>query len=121
MVASTPWSTANGDRTKPRGQLTAHPLWESLSMCIGSGLLAARVGVVVHFLQAGLRHVGVDLGGRQALVAEELLDDAQVGASLDEVGGEGVAQSVGVHVAVLDALIEDASHVARPEATALDD
>jgi hypothetical protein len=36
--------------------------------------------------------VGVDGGGVEVLVAEQGLDDTQVGAALDEVGGEGVAQ-----------------------------
>ena len=74
------------------------------------------MAVVVHLLQARLRHVGVDLGGRQTLVTEELLDHAQVRAPLDEVGGVGVAQRVGVHVTVLDPVIQDASHVAGSEA-----
>src|SRR6188472_3361920 len=37
---------------------------------------------------------GVDLGGRDARVPEELLDRAQVGAALEQVGGERVAQHV---------------------------
>ena len=46
--------------------------------------------------------VGVDLGGAYALVAEHALDDAQVGAVLEQVGGEGVAEGVGADV-LLDA------------------
>lgn len=38
--------------------------------------------------------MGVDLGGEDALVAEHLLDGAEVGSVLDEVGGEGVAESM---------------------------
>ena len=41
------------------------------------------------------RDVGVDLGRRQALVAEQLLDDPQVRAAVEEVGREAVAQRVG--------------------------
>src|SRR5919198_2263919 len=40
--------------------------------------------------------VGVDLGRRERAVAEELLDGAEVGAALDEVCGEGVAQPMRV-------------------------
>ena len=69
----------------------------------------------VQFFHALPGHVGIDLGSRQALVAEELLDHAKVGSPFDEVGGEGVAQSVGVHVAVFDAVIQDPSHVAGTE------
>jgi hypothetical protein len=42
--------------------------------------------------------VGVDLGGLRAGVAEELLDVAEVGAGLEEVGGEAVAEGVGTGV-----------------------
>ena len=41
-------------------------------------------------------HVAVDLGGRERRVAEELLDHAQVGASLEQVRRERVAQTVRV-------------------------
>jgi hypothetical protein len=71
----------------------------------------------MHLLQARLRDVGVDLGRRQALVTEELLDDAKVRSPFYEVRGVRVAQRVRVHVAVLDPVFEDASDVARAEAT----
>ena len=44
--------------------------------------------------QAGRRHVRVDLRGGEALVAEQLLDDAQVRAALQEVRREAVAEGV---------------------------
>ena len=43
---------------------------------------------------AAVQHVGVDHGGGHVAVAEELLDGADVGAVLQEVGGEGVAEGV---------------------------
>ena len=43
------------------------------------------------------RHVGVDLGGGDVRVAKKLLHRAQIGAALQEVGGEGVAQNVRAH------------------------
>src|SRR5690606_19957715 len=43
-----------------------------------------------------LADVRVDLRGRQIRVTEELLDDAQVGSSVEEVRGEGVAKCVRV-------------------------
>lgn len=46
----------------------------------------------------GAVDVGVDLGRRDVGVAEDLLDDAQVGAAGQHVGGEGVAQRVRVEV-----------------------
>ena len=39
--------------------------------------------------------VGVYLRGAYVFVAEHALDDAQVGAALEQVGGEGVAKGVG--------------------------
>ena len=41
------------------------------------------------------RHVGVDLRRREALVTEQLLDDAQVRAAVEQVRRERVAQGVG--------------------------
>jgi hypothetical protein len=38
--------------------------------------------------------MGVDLGGPGALMTEEFLDDAKVGAAFQEVGGEAVSESV---------------------------
>ncbi len=55
---------------------------------------AARMRLVVdrhHLIDADL---GVLLRGREGGVAEEFLDGAQVGAAIEQVGGEGVAQGV---------------------------
>jgi hypothetical protein len=43
---------------------------------------------------AAVEDVGVDHGGGDVAVAEELLDGADVVASLEEVGGKGVAEGV---------------------------
>ena len=61
----------------------------------GSG---ARVGLAVGFFQALDGDVGVDLGGGDAGVAEEGLNAAEIGAGVEHVGGEGVAQFVGADV-----------------------
>ena len=45
--------------------------------------------------QAGAVDVDVDLGCGDALVTQHLLDGAQVGTALEQVGGETVAQGVG--------------------------
>ena len=39
--------------------------------------------------------VGVDLGGGDVGMAQQHLHGAQVGAVVEQVGGEGVAQGVG--------------------------
>ena len=38
--------------------------------------------------------VGIDHGGGDVVVSEEFLDGADVGTTLEEVGGETVAESV---------------------------
>ena len=53
-----------------------------------------RMQVAHHALQPLVEHVGVDLRRRDVGMAEQLLHDAQVGAVLQEVAGEGVAQHV---------------------------
>ena len=45
--------------------------------------------------QAGAVDVDVYFGGGDALVAQHLLDGAQVGTALEQVGGKAVAQGVG--------------------------
>ena len=52
----------------------------------------ARMGLAVLLQQMGAVHFGIDLGGREAGMAEQLLDDAQVGAIGQQMRGEGMAQ-----------------------------
>src|SRR5688500_104235 len=47
--------------------------------------------------------VGVELGGREVGMAEHLLDAAEVGAALEQVGGERVAQQMRVDALGLQA------------------
>ncbi len=46
--------------------------------------------------EAVLVDVGVDLGGGDVGMAEHFLDDSEVGAVVEEVGGEAVAELVGM-------------------------
>jgi hypothetical protein len=52
------------------------------------------VGLVVGIDQALSGDVGVNLGGRQAPVAEEILDTPEIGPTVEEVGGETVPERV---------------------------
>src|SRR6185437_16389977 len=52
--------------------------------------MAARIGA---FEPRGL-YPSVNLGARYARVPEQLLDRAQIGAAVEQVGGEAVAQRV---------------------------
>ena len=47
-----------------------------------------------HRLGAVVEHMGIDLRRRNIGVAEQILDDAQVRAVLQQMAGEGVAQHV---------------------------
>lgn len=49
----------------------------------------------VDLAQAAFGDVGVDLGGGDGGMAEEFLDDAEVGPMFEEVGGEAVSEHVG--------------------------
>src|ERR1019366_6560204 len=60
-----------------------------------AGGSAPRVRRAVDALQALLGHVRVDLRRRQAGMAQQLLDDTQVRAALEQVRGEGVAERMG--------------------------
>src|SRR5947207_5767910 len=55
------------------------------------------MGLPIGGLEASRRHVRVDLRRREVLVTEELLDDAQVGAAVEQMRGERVPQRVRRH------------------------
>ena len=57
-------------------------------------MLTARMVLRVQPLQALARDVRVDRGGRDVGVAEQQLHDAQVGAVIEQVRRERVAQHV---------------------------
>ncbi len=68
--------------------------------------------------EAHVGHVGVNLGGRDAAVAEEFLDVADVDAGLDELRRGAVPQHVGRHAAAdrrgTGEFVEPAAEVVRP-------
>ena len=51
--------------------------------------------LLVQGFQALPRDMGIDLGRRDVRMAEQKLDYPEVGAMVEQVGGEGVAQRVG--------------------------
>ena len=61
---------------------------------LGRGRSGAGVGGIIDLLHAGGGDMGVDLGGAEVGVAEKLLDAAEVGAVVEEVGGEAVPEFV---------------------------
>jgi len=68
-----------------------------------SGLWPGQwVMVVDKALEPLLQHVRIDLGGRDVGVAEKLLNGAQVGAAVEQVAGEGMAQNVRADTLVMD-------------------
>jgi hypothetical protein len=58
----------------------------------------ARVEFFDHGLEAAFFDVGVDLRSRDVGVAEEFLNDAQVGATAEQMRGETVAHEVGIDI-----------------------
>ena len=54
--------------------------------------------LVVHGAQPGDGDVCVQLGGGQRRVAQEFLDDAQVGTALEQMGCRTVSQPVGADI-----------------------
>src|SRR5439155_3198999 len=60
--------------------------------------LRPRVAAAEYLSQPLLVHVGVELGGGDAGVAQHLLDGAQIGPAAQQVGGKGVAQHVRGHI-----------------------
>src|ERR1700687_3019447 len=61
---------------------------------ISRGRSSPRVMLAMERLEALARDVGVDLRGRNVRMPEEELHHAQIGAVIDEVRREGVAQSM---------------------------
>ena len=45
-------------------------------------------------------HMGIDLGGRDISMAQELLDRSQIGPAFKKMGGEAMAKGVGRHGSV---------------------
>src|SRR6187551_368132 len=79
----TPWTPAKGASTKSKSALAAH--------------LRPRMGGAIDRAQAGGVDVGVALGGREAGVAQQLLDGAQVAAGRQQVGRKGVPERMRLH------------------------
>jgi hypothetical protein len=48
----------------------------------------------VHFLELADGHAGIDLGRGEVVVAQQSLDEANIGAVLQHVSGAGVAEEV---------------------------
>ena len=70
-----------------------------LSTCSDSTLPAcARVKRAVRFDDVTAVNVGVDLRGGDVGVTEQLLNEAQVGAPFEQMGGERMPQYVRTHV-----------------------
>ena len=81
--------------------------------------MGARVRAIIALRQMLEIQMGIDLRGGKTLMAEQLLDRPQVAAGFKQMGGEGVAQQVGMDMlgqALRDgALGQDALHAARTE------
>ena len=80
------------------------------------------MGFFVGGPQASGAHVGVDLRGDQAFMAEQFLDAANVGPSVEQVRGETMPQGVGrspqVEPRLLEVLLQHPSHAAGGDSLA---
>ena len=56
------------------------------------------MGLVVHRPQPRYRDMGVELGGRQTGMTEQLLHDPQVSPAFEQMSGRAVSQPVRPHV-----------------------
>jgi len=78
--------------------------------------------LLMDLFEALVIDVGVDLGGCDISVAEELLNDAQIGSILKQVGREGVPQEVRIHVlldaSLLGAVFYNLTNAVRAEGAA---
>ena len=94
------------------------PLSSSIRLHFGA-LLGSWMGAVVDLGDLADGELGIALGGREPLVAEEFLDGTQVGALFEHVGAEGVAQGVGVYIGGQAMgerdVLDDAADAARGE------
>lgn len=72
-----------------------HALFHPPSSLLRSLSLPSGVIPAVDRLEARLVDMGVDLRGGDVAVAQQFLDDAQVGPAAQQVGGKAVPQHVG--------------------------
>ena len=70
----------------------------------------------MHVLEARFRNVGVNLSCCEAFVAQQFLNDPQIGPTLKEVGGIGVPQGVRVNVALPNPGVQDPPDVSGCQA-----
>jgi hypothetical protein len=79
------------------------------------------MGLIIGIDQTLLRHMGVDLRGRQAPMSEQVLDAPEVGAAIEEVGGEAVPEGVGARARVEaesdQVILEESTDASRREST----
>src|SRR5947199_7376546 len=92
------------------------PLYSLQSPCMAAASLSSTIrlcpgmGGLMYRPQSLLAYVSVQLGGRKVAVPQELLDRAQVSAPIEQVGGVGMAQGVGVGRTGRP-VVEDATYV----------
>src|SRR5262249_2015630 len=105
--------------TWPSPPSATRPRWRTARMVV-AWTSSPGVGLVIDVHQASQIDVGVALRGREARVAEQLLDGPQVRAAAEEVGGERVTEGVrarlGRRAAGDDVVCEEPRHAARREA-----
>ena len=85
------WSRCS---SSSRARVRRTPRRPCRSLLLGRRATRPRMRREVHLTEVVFRHQGVDLRGRNARVAEQLLHHPDVGPAFQEVGGERMAQGV---------------------------
>ena len=78
--------------------LMRHGFGNRVSRTVLRPLLGPGMRVVVDVLKLSVGELCITLRGREAFVAKQLLDRAEVGAFFEQMGAEGVTQRMGVDV-----------------------
>ena len=77
---------------------------ESLGICLVSFLTARMwVRTEIRVTPSSVRNMGIELGRPEVGMPKHLLHAAQVGAPLEEVGGERMPEKVGMHAGRVEA------------------
>src|SRR5262249_14853216 len=107
--------------TWPSPPSATRPRWRTARMVV-AWISSPGVCLVIDVHQAPQVDVGVALRGREARVAEQLLDGTQIGAATEQMGGESVQERgrarLGRSTARDDVVREEPRHAAGGEAPA---
>src|SRR5579872_6476717 len=83
---------------------------ERLALMVQRAESGIGMGLGVGIAEMSFGDVGIDLGGRETGMAEQLLHDPEVGAAFEQVASEGVAKGVRGHALAETGLVQIPGH-----------